>query len=187
MHRKLSGDGPELDRDYAFGCGDPVNLVDFLGLKTINFRVGGPAEVDVFNLGGLDHEMEVLRRVMAMCHCEDIQISYEWYWVIYGWEQPDHDSYNTTAARNSADDLLLKRTFATMGNDKIPIWLTYLPIHGSRKEYVGLGYPDGILMRVGYDFYFHPNLLAHELGHAAGYNGGNIDSVIHSSDPWNIM
>ena len=81
---------------------------------------------------------------------------------------------------------LANKTWKQMGHDKVPVILTGLSITFDGQRKGGLAYRmEGIIIDAG-DIYFYPEsgILAHELGHYAGYKG---DKNGHSSDAKNIM
>ncbi len=175
--------------EYPFASNDPHNGVDVLGLRTLSFRFGGDAEIEVFNLAGLDAQLDTLKRVVLQCKCDDIAVDYDWFWRIGGWDLPDDDGeWNLFSRGTTDDDRRMGLILDNMGHDKIPVWLTGFPVFYDRQRVDGVGYQrPGVVINVSQDFWAFPNILAHELGHVAGYDGGDIDGKSHSSKHSNIM
>jgi hypothetical protein len=63
-----------------------VNNADFLGLKTITFRVAGDRSgvlLDVFNLAGMDGLTDTVKDVLRKCPChEPVGVEFEWDWTL---------------------------------------------------------------------------------------------------------
>ncbi len=166
---------------YEFVRNNPVGFVDFFGLKSISFRLAGDALIDVLNLGGIDAQLGTVRNLLAKCKCEDIQVDFEWDW---SWKSNQMPSDGRWIFDRDHD--LANKTWNQMGHDKVPVILTGLSITVDGEREGGVTYrTQGIIITAG-DIWFYTDsgVLAHELGHYAGYKG---DKNGHSSDAKNIM
>ena len=104
-------------------------------------------------------------------------------------KDPKKGSWNTG---DTGDNALIKQNFNTIvsgDKSRIPVFWTLNPIGSSSTsgspDAAGVGY-KGLGIVLSFNSGLFPTLLAHELGHYAGYSGGDLDKV-HSSKPENVM
>jgi hypothetical protein len=166
-----------------------------LGLKTITFKVGGDdsgAIFDVFNLSGMDGQLETLRGILRKCKC-NIQVAMDWDWAPHeGPLSVDSKGVPQWVFHNdktTTDQKRLLSVFGKMGHGKIPVILTSYKLITPPDRHSGVGFEkEGIILEaLDFIFWSDPQALSHELGHYAGYNGGPKQNKTHSSSNTNIM
>ncbi len=184
-----------VENERAFVRNSGVNLVDYVGLKTITFKVAGDSSgviFDVYNLGGMDGEVQTVKDVLSKCNCsETVNVNINWDWTLYA--GPSTSQWNLSLSGNGPDDPVLVSDWGKMGSfPQIPVILTGYDLSVDGSTFIA-GYTRqavGTLLNAGTywrDFYVVHTILAHELGHFAGYDGGDLDNKHHSSDKNNIM
>jgi RHS repeat-associated protein len=196
FHRKLSKRVNQLQSgDYCCASDDLVDMFDLLGcLKVITLKVAGDTSgilLDTFNLAGLEGQIQTLKDVLHKCKsCDpDIQVIYTYDWTLY--KGPDDSQWDMDWAGDLPDVKLAmdnwKKIHAKGG---IPLLLTgFSIVYPDNKNIAGAtSKGKGMLINAGQrSFYFRTTILAHELGHYAGYDGGDLDNKAHSSNKDNIM
>ena len=174
----------------AFLVNDGLNSVDALGLKTVRIVVAEDKTVqDDWNyehkVVRVNEEMRItLQDTLERCiQCSE-HIPPK---VILIYEPkrffPTPENHHWTVGNESDETLMVQnwRKITPAEKNGVPVFWTKNAIVGSRVEgAAGIGYAKkGIIL--SFDHWFPiRKLLAHEVGHFAGYSG-------HSSNPQNVM
>ena len=177
---------------YLFTANGPTSSFDALGLLTISFKVAGDSSgalFDVFNLSGMDAQIDTLKRVLSKCRkCgPDLKIEFVWDWALY--DGPPNAQWQWTAHRATADERLARGHWKRMGHRSIPALLTLFPLamDGTAPSAITIEREGILLNAMDMYFYLHPQALAHEVGHYAGYRGGDAEDHQHQSQSKYIM
>lgn len=179
---------------YAFAINDPTDILDVLGLKTITFKVGrdiGAPEVDRTSIQAqLDQLLKIAGKCYACATPEKLSATFSVDNAhqaaplgVSDWDGKSIRTWSLTTSL-SADERLLRRSGQSIKGSGIPILLTVFGIRwneaGSKPTDARAAAPPGVAVLLNVGYLKDLGILAHELGHYAGYQG-------HSADRGNIM
>ena len=181
---------------YAFVQNSPLLFADFLGLETLwvsfGFDVTGAASAA--NIAKIQDQMNELKAVLKKCgeldccsNHQSVEVKTTYDYDVSDMSYPSDGDYDF--------DGIADRTLATDNIDNIDTTYTgpkvlattatmHMTYAGSVTALDGAQFPQGIVL----DMDASDRTLAHEVGHSAGYDGGDIDAGnMHSSDADNVM
>ncbi len=199
--RWLSRDSDEEEGGlnvFAFCDNDGVASVDPIGLRTLRIVVGQDRTLrnDWNYENKVKHVNEelrkrledTLRRCIEWCEHEPPKVILVAMSGRVFLPAPKNRHWTVGSAE---DEALMERNWKRITpaeKGAVPVFWTKHEIIGSKeKSAAGVGYHHkGIILSFDHWFPIY-TLLAHEVGHFAGYSGGDRDNGSHSSNPQNVM
>ena len=180
---------------YAYLMNSPVNFVDFLGLKFIrvNFGFDLSAKADAKTIRLIQQQIDAAETILLKCItlkcCSkpriDLKASYDW--NREDKRKPSDGDYDLD---DTADSNLKNTNIRNINTGEAgpKVLITESTIHstfrGRRVKAQGAAANGNVILNiVGAQL----SALAHELGHVARYDGGDIDGKVHHSDDDNVM
>jgi RHS repeat-associated protein len=170
---------------YGFLDNDPICNFDPLGLRALNFKVGRDVTASTISNADFQKQVDKFLEVANKCTvCTSISLQATLTVDQKGQTGPTgiciYNGKEIKCWEADGDAAQLTRNFKAISGTGVPVLLTGSGIKVKRADARAVsGQGDGILFNEG--FLGDLGILAHEIGHYAGWGSG------HSPDPKNIM